>query len=481
MTLAFLIPIIHSVISHKLELARFFFLQLNIAAMIGATFFSFGRGHRRRIEVVDSAIAMISVWFVMSIIGAMPFILSNTLNPVDAMLETVSDLTAAGVGFLPSSTPYEFKLWQAVLMWQGSMMFLVVLVTILPEVSGCFGMELSLSQGQIFSPMLGQMLISARRISTIYSLLTLLSMLLFKIAGLDWWDAVVMAMRCLSTGGGEFFGIGNIYVEYVAAFSMLLACGNFLLYFRLIHTLTPHFNTPPKEFKRNLIANIKTFYSNSEVKFLTVVIFIGTMLVFITIFNRHYIFDGNISFRMAFFHVVSFASTTGMTLRDISNAPDFDRFFLFLLVAVGGCMGSVTGGLKVIRILVLFKIAAVEVRKTLHPNMMPSITVNGSIVPIRVIGRILSYFFLCALTLFVCSVILSLSGQPFSTSVVMTLACLTNVGIMPGLCDSSTFMQLPIVMKLFCALIFVVGRMEIFAFLIVLSSVKICREKTHWH
>ena len=481
MALAFFIPIICALADRQFELARSFFMQQNIAAMLCSTFFCYGRGHRRRIEVADSAIAMICIWFVMSIIGALPFVIGGILNPVDAFLETVSDLTAAGVGFLPSSTPYEFKLWQAALMWQGSLMFLVVLVTLLPEVSGCFGMELSLSQGQIFSPMLGQMLISARRIANIYSILTLLSMLMFKIAGLDWRDAVIMSMRCLSTGGGEFSGVGNVYVEYVAAFSMLLACGNFLLYFRLIHTLTPHFNTPPQEFKRNLIANIKTFYSNSEVQFMSAVIVVGTLLIAFTIFDKNYITDGNTGFRMALFHVVSFASTTGMTLRDISNAPDFDRFFLFLLVAMGGCMGSVTGGLKVIRVLILFKIAAVDIHKTIHPRMMPSITVNGSVVPIRVVGRILSYFFLCVLTLFVCSVILSLSGQTFSTSVVMTLACLTNVGIMPGLCDSSTFMQLPIIMKLFCALIFVVGRMEIFAFLIVLSSVKFRQEKTHWH
>ena len=112
--------------------------------------------------------------------------------------------------------------------------------------------------------------------------------------------------------------------------------------------------------------------------------------------------------------------------------------------------------------------------------MMPSIQINGAVVPMKIVGRILSYFFLCMLTLFVCSVILSLSGQPFSTCVVMTLACLTSVGIMPGLCDSATFMNLPVIMKLFCALIFIVGRMEIFAFLIVLSSIKIRQEKSRW-
>lgn len=470
MALAFLIPIIYAALHERFLIARFFALQAMIAAMISAAFFSFGRGHRKRIEVIDSACAMILVWLPMTLLGAMPFILLNWLEPVNAILESVSDLTAAGVGFLPIIAPYELKLWQAALMWQGSLTFLVILVTLLPEVSGCFGMELSLSQGQIFSPMFGQMSGTARKVANVYSLMTLISIGLFKLAGLGNWDAIIMAMRCLSTGGGEFIGAGNLYVEYAAAASMLLACGNFLMYFRLWQTAT----------RANIVANIKSFYANSEVKFLTAVILIGTLLISLTLFNKDYFTDGNVSFRSALFHIISFVSTTGMTLHDITGAPDFDRFFLFLLVALGGCMGSVTGGLKIIRLLVLIKIAAVEITRSIHPNMVPSVKVNGAVVPMRVIGRILSYFFLCMLTLFVCSVILSLSGQSFSTSVVMTLACLTGVGVMPGLCDSATFMNLPVIMKLFCALIFIVGRMEIFAFLIVISSIKIRREKTHW-
>ncbi len=470
MALAFLIPIIYAALHERFLIAKFFFVQAMSAAMISSAFFSFGRGHRRRVEILDSAYAMILAWIPMTLIGAMPFITLNWLAPINAILESASDLTSAGVGFLSIIAPYELQLWQASLMWQGSLMFLVVLVTLLPEVSGCFGIELSLSQGQIFSPMFGQMSITARRVATVYSVLTLISIALFKLAGLNSWDAIIMAMRCVSTGGGEFIGAGNLYVEYAAAASMLLACGNFLLYFRLWQTST----------RANIPINLKIFYSNSEVQFLTALILIGTILVSFTLFNKDYFLDGNLSFRSSLFHIISFVSTTGMTLGDISGAPDFDRFFLFLLVGLGGCMGSVTGGLKVIRLIVLFKIAAVEIVRSIHPNMMPSIKVNGAVVPMKVVGRILSYFFLCMLTLFVCSVILSLSGQPFSTSVVMTLACLTSVGIMPGLCDSATFMNLPVIMKLFCALIFIVGRMEIFAFLIVISSIKIRQEKSRW-
>ena len=426
---------------------------------------------------------------------------NHSLTPVDAILETVSDLTAAGVSFLPDSAPYVLKLWQAVLMWLGSFIFLCILVTILPEVSGCFGLELSLSQGQIFSSMIGQMRFMAHKILIIYEFITLISFALFKLAGLDNWDALSMAMRCISTGGGSFFsGRGNLYVEYAAIFSMLMACGNFLLYFRLMNTIIPpqsslHLNAPIKAIdfvkrihrliidfvlliRRNARNNLKIFFKNSEVQALLITIFICTNFILFVTFSA--MSDGNLGFRLSLFEVVSYMSTTGFSISNAANLPDYTRFILYLLAVVGGCMGSVTGGLKAIRIIILFKLAKVETLKVIHPRMITNIKVSGISVPMKIVGRVLSFFFLCSVTLFVFSFILSLSGQTFSTSVAMSMACLTNIGPLPGICEPSAFMALPAIMKLFCCLILIVGRMEIFAFLILISFIKIGRERRPW-
>ena len=444
---------------------------------------------------------MIIIWPLLTVLGAIPFITTHSLAPVDAILETVSDLTAAGVSFLPDSAPYVLKLWQAVLMWLGSFIFLCILVTVLPEVSGCFGMELSISQGQIFSPMLGQMRAMARKILLIYDLLTFISFALFKLSGLDNWDALSMAMRCISTGGGGFFaGRGNVYVEYAAIFSMLMACGNFLLYFRLINTIVPpqsslHLESSIKivnfarrvhhlifEFimliRKNARNNLKIFFSNSEVQALLLTIFICTNFIMFTTFRM--MSDGNLSFRLSLFEVVSYISTTGFSISNAANLPDYTRFILYLLAVAGGCMGSVTGGLKAIRVIILFKLAKVETLKVIHSRMITNIKVSGTSVPMKIVGRVLSFFFLCSVTLFVFSVILSLSGQAFSTSVAMSMACLTNIGPLPGICESSAFMALPAMMKLFCCLILVVGRMEIFAFLIILSLINIKKDRHQW-
>ena len=112
--------------------------------------------------------------------------------------------------------------------------------------------------------------------------------------------------------------------------------------------------------------------------------------------------------------------------------------------------------------------------------MVTNIKISGTAVPMKTVGRILSYFFLCSVSLFIFAVILSLSGQPFSTSVAMSVACLTSVGPLPGICDSEVFMALPAIMKLVCCLILIVGRMEIFALLILIALVRFNKEQHQW-
>ena len=143
-------------------------------------------------------------------------------------------------------------------------------------------------------------------------------------------------------------------------------------------------------------------------------------------------------------------------------------------------MGSVTGGLKIIRVIILFKLATIETRKVIHPRMITSIKVNGIAVPMKIVGRVLSFFFISSVTLFIFSVILSLSGQPFSTSVAMSAACLANVGTLPGICESATFAALPAMMKLLCCCILVIGRIEIFAFLILIGLIHLSKERSPW-
>ena len=488
----FAIPIFYAVLfARDFEVAVFF-------AVIGICVFAAerilkqsGTGHRRHLPLLSAAISTLSAYPAVAIFACLPFIYFGNMTPIDAILETISDLTSAGISILPQNSPYVLKLWQSVLMWFGSLIFLVMLVTVLPEVSGNFGMALSLHGGQNFSPIFGQMLVMAQRMINVYSVLTIFSVLIFKLAGLDFWDSILMAMRCISTGGGNFFPAqGNILVEYAAAFTMLLACGNFLYYHRLIVTLPPPITAQKtnifrrginyvKKFLQNISANSKKFFTNSEVKAVILTVFVCVLLITFRLYLNGNL-NGAENFRQTLFHVISFLSTTGIHFENFGQISDFDKFLMIMATIFGGCIGSVTGGIKMIRAIVLAKIGAAELTKTIHPRMLTVIKVNRVTVPQEIVGRILGFFFLSCITLFICSAILSLTYLQFSESVAMAFVCLTNLGTLPGVCEPENFLALPPAGKIFCMAMLIIGRIEIFAILIVVAGLISRRNIKEW-
>ena len=489
-----LLPIAYAVTEFgALDTTIFFVAIGGVSIVTGIIFQKFGVGRFQRAPVAESAAAILIMYPILAIFGCLPFWLTGWLEPLDALLETVGNLTSAGLAILPKDAPYLLLIWQSCLMWLGSLLFLIMLVTVLPEVSGCFGISLSLQGGQGFSAVIGQMNSMSIRVIKVYSTLTAISFVAFKLAGLNAWDSLLMAMRCISTGGGNFFpDYESIYVEYAAVFAMLLACGNFLLYYRVIYTLLPpriefglNYFTRLKQYflrlKRTIIGNLTLIIANEEIMILYGTIFFAVLILMFRVFFEGLYLDGNEDFRESLFYVVSFVSTTGFTLDEsAAGAHSFDRFFIFLMAVTGGCIGSVTGGFKIIRLIVLIKITVAEVRKTIHPRMVTVIRVGNMPVPMKTVGRILSFFFLALVTMFICAAILSFTGPTFSEAVSMSVACLANVGNLPGLCDADNFRELSNFGKIFCMVILIVGRLEIFALLIAVAGMKFRRKKSNW-
>ena len=479
----FALPIFYAaVFARNFDFAVFFAIVAICVSIVERVFKNLSAGHRRRLPILSGAISIILIYPLIAIFGCLPFIYFGNMPPVDALLETISDLTSAGISILPQSAPYILKLWQSVLMWFGSLLFLVMLVTIMPEVSGIFGMTLSLHGGQNFSPIFGQMLVMAQRMINVYTALTI-----FSVA-----DSILMAMRCISTGGGNFFPAqGNILVEYAAAFTMLLACGNFLYYHRLIVTLPPPitaqkgniFRRGIRYFKtlcRNFLTNIKRLISNSEVKAVSLITFLGVIVITFSTYRQGIFSNIPDAFRTALFHVASFLSTSGVHYENFVQISDFNKFLFFTMAMFGGCIGSVTGGLKIMRVIILVRIAAAELTQTIHPRMLTVIKVNRVSVPQQIVGRILGFFFLSCITLFISSAVLSLTYLKFSEAVSMSFACLTNLGTLPGFCEPENFLALPIAGKIFCMAILIIGRLEIFAILILVAGLISRRNIKEW-
>ncbi|MBR0261653.1 MAG: TrkH family potassium uptake protein [Selenomonadaceae bacterium] len=490
-----LLPIVYIATEFgEIEEVIFFALAGIFSVATGILFFKLGVDRFQRAPLAESAAAILLMYPILAVFGCMPFLFLTRLSPLDALLETVSDLTSAGLSLLPEEASYLMIMWQSSLMWLGSLLFLIMLVTVLPEVSGSFGISLSLQGGQGFSSIIGQMNLMSVRIIKVYATLTAISFAVFKLSGLNVWDSILMAMRCISTGGGKFFPAHeSFYVEYAAIFVMLLACGNFLLYYRVIYNLLPprlefglNYFTRLKQYffrlKRTIISNVQLIFANEEATVLYVTIFFSMLILMFRVFLQEIFFDGNETFRRSLFYIVSFMSTSGITLSErVALIHDFDKFFIFLMAVTGGCIGSVTGGFKVIRLIVLIKITVAEIKKTIHPRMMTAIRVGDTPVPMRTVGRILAYFFLALITMFICAAVLSFDkSTTFSDAVSMSVACLSTVGNLPGLCDAENFKALSNFGKIFCMIILIVGRLELFVLLIAIAGIKIRRRKSDW-
>lgn len=490
-----LLPIAYTLIEFDAPETPIMFAAIGLLSVgAGMLFAHFGVGRFQRAPLAESAVAILLMYPLLAIFGCLPFLLTGSLLPLNALLETVGDLTSAGLSILPSNAPFLLLLWQSELMWLGSLLFLIMLVTVLPEVSGCFGISLSSQGGQGFSSIIGQMNLMSVRVIKVYGTLTAMSFAAFKMSGLDVWYSLVMAMRCISTGGGDFFPQHeSFYVEYAAIFSMLLACGNFLIYYRVIYNLIPprlefglNYFTRLKQYflrlRRTLRDNFNLLFGNEEAFVFYAMIFFGMLLLLFRVFWQELYIDGNEAFRKSLFYIVSFISTSGITLDDsAAEVHDFDKFFIFLMAAIGGCIGSVTGGFKLIRLIVLVKVTAAEIRKTIHPRMMIAIRVGNMPVPMHTVGRILGYFFLVLVTMFICAAILSFDqSTTFSEAVAMAVACLSTVGNLPGLCDANDFRYLSALGKVFCMVILIIGRLEVFALLIAVAGIKLRPKKNTW-
>ena len=446
---------------------RYFAPALAAALMVAAFCQYRGRHHKRHLGPGEGAWYMVSAWVLLGLLGMIPYVMAGIFaSPVDAFFESVSAFTTTGTSCLAdggAALPQSLLLWHSLMEWLGGLNFILMLVSVMPQVSGCFGLTLSVHQSVAFSPMVARMQEAARQAGRIYLAITAFSMLLYWLAGLPLGMAINQGFMTMSTSGGDalfdFSRYDSLALEAVGAVSMLLASGNFLLYW--------------KGWERR---DFKGLFKDAELQvFLAVLVAAGLVVSFHL--WRFGVYDGWDNLRYGFFQVLSFSSTSGFASASYQDWPEFDKYVLFalafvvfLLVFAGGCIGSATGGLRVMRFMVLFKMAAQEMRRTLHPHMVISLKVDGVPVDMKIISRVLSYFFLFMATFFVSMLIISLSGVTPMQAMGMAVGCLSSVGSTMDLFGVADVSVLPAWTKIYCSFLMILGRVEIFSFLVVIQT-----------
>ncbi len=402
------------------------------------------------------------VWLMVSIFGGIPFLLSGDIpNFADCIFEITSGFTTTGSTILTDieSMSHATLFWRAFSHFLGGMGVLVFMLAILPHNdTRTMHIVRAESPGPTVGKLVAKMSFSVRILYGMYIALTVLETIFLLFGGMDLFEALCHAFATAGTGG---FGITNnsvadynsVYIDVVITIFMTLFGINFTLYYLL------------------LMKKWKSVLKNEELR-----VFLGicAAAILIIAFN---IMDIYGSFwqglRYSSFQVMSTVSTTGFATASFTDWPVLSQIIIILLMFVGGCAGSTGGGLKVMRILLLCKIALKEIRCVLNPRTVITVKCDGKAVDKDVLRGCSSYFVLFCLLMALSILLLSLDGHDVGTTVTAVITCLNNVG--PGIGEvnpAGNFSGFSEWAKILLSMDMLLGRLEIYPLLVLFTCRK---------
>lgn len=435
----------------------------------GAGLWFWGKSKKAVLKKRDGFIIVTFGWIAMTIFGSLPFYLTGCVESItDAIFESVSGFSTTGASILNDIEvmPKSILFWRSMTQWIGGMGIIVLTIAILPLLGvGGFQLFTAEAPGPTADKMHPRITQTAKSLWLTYVILTLVEGVLLWIFGMTPFDAINHAMTTMSTGGfstknASVAGFSNPMIHYIIIVFMFLAGTNFtLVYF-------------------GLKGKFNRFLRNEEFRIYTIITFIITLLVAVAaMFARNEFSE--LAFRDALFQVVSIITTTGFVTADYTAWSPFIKMIFFLLFFTGACAGSTSGGVKMVRHALIFKNSVLELKRLLHPRGVIPVRFNGKAVNQEIISKVLAFFLLYIIIWGTASVImafiLTVSGQygtieTFETSIGSVIACLGNIGPAIGeVGPIDNFAHFPKVAKWFLSFLMVLGRLEIFTVLVLLS------------
>ncbi len=402
------------------------------------------------------AIAGLS-WVALSFFGALPFLFSGAIpHLADAFFESVSGFTTTGATILSEveSLPHGILFWRSFTHWIGGMGVLVLTLALLPHLTGRTAhLARAESPGPTFTKLLPKMGDTAKMLYMLYAALTVIQGVTLIIAGMPVFDAVIHTFGTAGTGGfsNRNLSVGaynNPVFEWIIAIFMFLFGVNFSLYFLLLRK------------------QIKPALRNEELLLYGGITLGATLIITLSLLPTGSAFFT--ALRHAFFQVTSIMSTTGYATANFDLWPQVARLVLVILMIGGACGGSTAGGLKMSRVLMLFKSSRRELQHTLHPRKVSVVRMDGKTVQESTLAQLGIFAFLYALLFLLGAFCVSLEGVDMVTSITASLTCLSNVG--PGLSvvgPMGNFGLFSAPVKLVLSLIMLAGRLEIYPLLLL--------------
>lgn len=433
---------------------------LSILLFSGSCLFIFRNEKIERLSTRDSYLLVSLSWLLVSFFSALPFTLSGYIPSfIDAFFESMSGYTTTGASILTNiqALPKSLLFWRSLTHWFGGMGIIVLTVAVLPLLGiGGFQLLKAEAPGPAVDKMLPRIAQTAKMLWLIYIGFTVIETILLMFGKMSLFDALTHTFGTLATGGfsPKNTSVGHYnsaYIDGVITVFMLLAGINFMLHFRLLR------------------GKIVSVFKDIELKTYLAVFFIATGIIAINLFINNFHSIGH-SLRYASFQSASILTTTGFATTDFAKWPQLAQVVLFILMFIGGCSGSTGGGIKVVRIVSLFKQGINEMKYLLHPRGVFALKINDKPIRKDIMYAISGFVFLYFFMLIVTTLVVATSGQNIITSLTSALATVGNIG--PGfgkIGPALNYAFYPAYVKVFLSFAMLVGRLEIYTIFCILT------------
>ena len=455
-----LFPIAFALHYGELETIRFFFYPMAGVVLVATVVLLLTRRIAVTLSHRDGFLLVTFSWIFSALVGCLPLYLSGTIPGfADAFFETMSGFTTTGASILTEieGLPKSMLFWRSLTHWLGGMGIVVLTIAILPLLGiGAYQMMKAEAPGPSLDKITPKITETARILWFIYLGLTVAETALLMIGGMNLFEALTHTFGTLATGGFSpknrsvgYFDSGFIHI--VVTVFMMLAGMNFILHYGLI------------------TGKLKKVFANVELRVYLAIFAVATLIIAFSLYGRAYASFG-VSLRHSAFQAASILTTTGFTTADYAAWPFFAKAVLFTLAFIGGCSGSTGGGPKVIRITTLFKLGIHEMKHMAHPRGVFSLRLGQGALKKDMVYSISGFMFLYLFVLLFITLVVASGGNDLTTSLSSALVTLGNIG--PGfgrIGPTLNYAFYPDYIKWFLSFAMMVGRLEVYTVLVLLT------------
>ena len=457
-SVALIIPIITSLIFNDGNIS-IFITSFILFFISGSILYFPNMNSENDIKAKDGFLLVVLFWVVLSAFGSVPFMLDQqlSLSFADAFFESISGWTTTGATVIKDIDGLSFSIliYRQELQWLGGMGIVILALAVLPML-GVGGMQLYNAEttGPIkdkkISPRIAE---TAKHLWSVYLGLTVLCALAYFIAGMSAFDAISHSFSTIAIGGFSTHNDSIGYfqsssIEFICIIFMFLSALNFTLHFIFLKS-----------------KNIKSYFMDAEARLYLFIIFTFISIMFLYLITSNTL---ETEFRHIIFQGVSFITTSGFTSTSYAGWPSFLLITLLTMSFVGACTGSTGGGMKVMRIMLLFKLMKKELMKILHPTAEIPIIVNENPLSENISHSVWNFFILYIISYLVISFLLLASGLDMTSAFSAVASCINNLGPALGVV-SDNYSAINDFSKYMLSFAMLLGRLEIFTLLIVMT------------